>query len=262
MGKNKLKKFADMATFGCVFQYPYAVLREQGFPLKGKWNSDYFHNSNPIVLELGCGKGEYAVGLGKRFPDKNYIGVDIKGARMWTGAKTVEQEHIANVAFLRTSIELIAQFFAPGEVAEIWITFPDPQMKNANKRLTSTRFLASYRQILAPDGIIHLKTDSPFLYTYTHELVKLNGLKADVDTDDLYGSGLADDILEIKTHYERQWLDRGLTIKYLKFHLPQEGQLQEPDIDIEHDTYRSYNRGFIQMPQIFATPSGSDPSKL
>lgn len=254
MGKNKLKKFADMATFGCVFQYPYAVLREQGFPLKGKWCSDYFHNTNPIVLELGCGKGEYAVGMGKRFPDKNYIGVDIKGARMWTGAKTVEQEHIANVAFLRTSIELIAHFFAPGEVAEIWITFPDPQMKNANKRLTGTRFLANYRQILAPDGIIHLKTDSPFLYTYTRELVRLNGLKADVDTADLYGSGMADDILEIKTHYERQWLDRGLTIKYLKFHLPQQGQLQEPDIDIEPDTYRSYNRGFIQMPQIFAAP--------
>lgn len=254
MGKNKLKKFADMETFHCVFQYPFAVLKEQGFPLKGKWNEEYFHNSNPIVLELGCGKGEYAVGLGKRFPDKNYIGVDIKGARMWTGAKMVEQDGMTNVAFLRTSIELITHFFAPGEVAEIWITFPDPQMKNANKRLTSTRFLANYRQILKPDGIIHLKTDSPFLYTYTHELVRLNGFGVDVDTCDLYSSGLADDILEMKTHYERQWLERGLTIKYIKFHLPQDGQLQEPDIDIEPDTYRSYNRGFIQMPQLFATP--------
>lgn len=254
MGKNKLKKFADMETFHCVFQYPFAVLKEQGFPLKGKWNEKYFRNSNPIVLELGCGKGEYAVGLGKRFPDKNYIGVDIKGARMWTGAKMVEQDGMANVAFLRTSIELITHFFAPGEVAEIWITFPDPQMKNANKRLTSTRFLANYRQILKPDGIIHLKTDSPFLYCYTHELVKLNGFGVDVDTSDLYASGLADDILEMKTHYERQWLERGLTIKYIKFHLPQDGQLQEPDIEIEPDTYRSYNRGFIQMPQLFATP--------
>ncbi len=127
-------------------------------------------------------------------------------------------------------------------------------MKNANKRLTSTRFLANYRQILKPDGIIHLKTDSPFLYCYTHELVKLNGFGVDVDTSDLYASGLADDILEMKTHYERQWLERGLTIKYIKFHLPQDGQLQEPDIEIEPDTYRSYNRGFIQMPQLFATP--------
>ena len=139
MGKNKLKKFADMETFSCVFQYPFARLQEQPFPMRGKWNEMYFHNGNPIVLELGCGKGEYAVGLGKKFPGKNYIGVDIKGARMWTGAKVVEQEGIKNVAFLRTSIELIDHFFTPGEVAEILITFPDPQMKTANKRLTRTR---------------------------------------------------------------------------------------------------------------------------
>ena len=251
MGKNKLKKFAEMETFSCVFQYPFAVLKEQGFPMRGKWNEMYFHNDNPIVLELGCGKGEYAVGLGKKFPDKNYIGVDIKGARMWTGAKMVEQENIQNVAFLRTSIELIDHFFALGEVSEIWITFPDPQMKNANKRLTGTRFLNTYRKILKPNGLVHLKTDSPFLYTYTHELTALNGFITVVDTDDLYASGLADDILEIKTHYENQWLQRGLTIKYISFHLPQDEELQEPDIDIERDTYRSYGRGEIQMPQIF-----------
>lgn len=251
MGKNKLKKFAEMETFSCVFQYPFAVVKENGFPMKGKWNEMYFHNNNPIVLELGCGKGEYAVGLGKKFPDKNYIGVDIKGARMWTGAKMVEKEHISNVAFLRTSIELIDNFFNPGEVDEIWITFPDPQMKNANKRLTGTRFLRNYRKILAPNGIVHLKTDSPFLYTYTRELTRSNNLSTIVDTSDLYASGLANDILEIKTHYENQWLQRGLTIKYISFHLTQEGELQEPDIDIEHDTYRSYGRGTIQMPQIF-----------
>lgn len=170
---------------------------------------------------------------------------------MWTGAKAVEQQGIKNVAFLRTSIEFIDHFFEPGEVAEIWITFPDPQMKNANKRLTGTRFLNNYRKILVPDGLIHLKTDSPFLYTYTHELTRLNSLITEVDTPDLYASGLANDILEIKTHYELQWLQRGLTIKYISFHLPQEGQLQEPDIEIEHDTYRSYGRGEIQMPQIF-----------
>ena len=251
MGKNKLKKFADMETFSCVFQYPFAVLEAKGFPMKGKWNEMYFHNTNPIVLELGCGKGEYAVGLGKKFADKNYIGIDIKGARMWTGAKVVEQEKIHNVAFLRTSIELIDHFFAPGELSDIWITFPDPQMKNANKRLTGTRFLNNYRKILKPDGLLHLKTDSPFLYTYTHELTKLNGLVTEVDTNDLYASNLANDILEIKTHYENQWLQRGLTIKYICFHLPQDGVLKEPEIDIERDTYRSYGRGEIQMPQIF-----------
>lgn len=242
MGKNKLRKFADMETFQCVFQYPFAVLKEEGFPLRGKWNESYFHNSNPIVLELGCGKGEYAVGLGKRFPDKNYIGVDIKGARMWTGAKQVEEEKLTNVAFLRTSIELIEHFFGPGEVSEIWITFPDPQMKNANKRLTSTRFLNNYRKILTDRGMVHLKTDSPFLFTYTSELVKLNSLSVDVCTNDLYAGQLNSDILEIKTHYERQWLDRGKTIKYICFHLPAQGELHEPEIEIEKDDYRSYRR--------------------
>lgn len=237
-----MRKFADMETFKCVFQYPFAVLKEEGFPLRGKWNECYFHNSNPIVLELGCGKGEYAVGLGKRFPDKNYIGVDIKGARMWTGAKQVEEEKLTNVAFLRTSIELIEHFFGPGEVSEIWITFPDPQMKNANKRLTSTRFLNNYRKILTDRGMVHLKTDSPFLFTYTSELVKLNSLSVDVCTNDLYAGQLNSDILEIKTHYERQWLDRGKTIKYICFHLPAQGELHEPEIEIEKDDYRSYRR--------------------
>ena len=250
MGKNKLKKFADMETFGCVYQFPWGVLESGACPMKGNWHERCFHNDNPIVLELGCGKGEYAVGLGKRFPDKNYIGIDIKGARMWTGAKMVERQHITNVAFLRTCIELIDRMFAPGEVSEIWITFPDPQMKKVNKRLTSTRFLENYRKVLEDNGVIHLKTDSPFLYTYTRELIKVNSLPVEVDTDDLYASGMADDILEIKTHYEMQWLQRGLTIKYLKFHLPHAGELQEPDIEIEPDTYRSYNRGNIQMPQL------------
>lgn len=246
MGKNKLKKFADMETFRCVFQYPFAAVRDSEFPLRGKWHSDVFGNDNPIVLELGCGKGEYAVGLGKMFHDKNYIGVDIKGARMWSGAKQVEQEDIANVVFLRTSIELIDRFFTPGEVAEIWITFPDPQMKNANKRLTGTRFLNNYRHILADGGLVHLKTDSPFLYTYTRQLVIDNALPVDVDTDDLYSAGLDSPILDIKTHYERQWLQRGLTIKYLKFHLPHDGVLKEPDIEIERDNYRSYHRDKLQ----------------
>ncbi len=239
-----------METLQCVFQYPFARLQNESFPLRGKWNQEYFHNSNPIVLELGCGKGEYAVGLARRFPDKNYIGIDCKGARMWTGAKEATAEGITNVAFLRTDIELINHFFAPGEVSEIWITFPDPQMKKVRKRLTSTRFLALYRGLLADNGIVHLKTDSPFLYTYTDALVKANNFSTDINTSDLYGSGIADDILEIKTYYERQWLSRGLTIKYIKFHLPNAGELIEPDIEIEKDTYRSFSRGYIQCPQL------------
>ena len=242
MGKNKLKKFADMETMDCVFQFPWAIIKLGGCPMRGQWNEKYFHNDNPIVLELGCGKGEYAVGLGRRFPEKNYIGVDIKGARMWTGAKQVIENEMTNVAFLRTSIEIIDRMFAPGEVSEIWITFPDPQMKKVNKRLTSTLFLNNYRKVLKDNGIVHLKTDSPFLYTYTSELVKINNLDTEVNTSDLYSSGLADDILEIKTHYERQWLERGFTIKYLKFHLPHGMELKEPDIEIEPDGYRSYHR--------------------
>lgn len=250
MGKNKLKKFAEMETFDNVFQYPFAVVEREGFPLKGNWKRDFFKNDNPIVLELGCGKGEYAVGLARRFPGKNYIGVDIKGARMWTGAKAAVKEGISNVAFLRTNIELIYRFFEAGEVSEIWITFPDPQMKKVRKRLTSTRFLELYRNILVADGIVHLKTDSPFLYTYTDALVKLNELPTEINTADLYHSDEVDDILEIKTFYEQQWLDRGLTIKYIKFHLDHTTELKEPDIEIEEDTYRSFSRGYIQCPQM------------
>ena len=250
MGKNKLKKFAEMETFDNVFQYPFAVVEREGFPLKGNWKRDFFKNDNPIVLELGCGKGEYAVGLARRFPGKNYIGVDIKGARMWTGAKAAVKEGISNVAFLRTNIELIDRFFEAGEVSEIWITFPDPQMKKVRKRLTSTRFLELYRNILVADGIVHLKTDSPFLYTYTDALVKLNELPTEINTADVYHSDVVDDILEIKTFYEQQWLDRGLTIKYIKFHLDHTTELKEPDIEIEEDTYRSFSRGYIQCPQM------------
>lgn len=251
MGKNKLKKFGEMETFPNVFQYPFYILKEKGFPMKGKWH-EHFGNGNPIVLELGCGKGEYAVGLARKFPDRNFIGVDIKGARMWTGAKEAVVDGIDNVAFLRTSIELIASFFAPGEVSEIWITFPDPQMKKTNKRLTSTRFLKLYREILKENGLIHLKTDSPFLYTYTDALVRLNGFSTEVNTNDLYHSGLADDILEIRTFYERQWLARGLTIKYICWHLDFSTELKEPEMEIEPDTYRSFSRGYLETDSKFS----------
>lgn len=253
MGKNKLKKFREMETIDFVFQYPFAALQaEGGFPLKGRWREEFFHNSGPIVLELGCGKGEYTVGLARRFPGSNFIGIDIKGARMWTGACQARDEKLGNVAFVRTDIELLNYFFAPGEVDEIWITFPDPQMKKVRKRLTGTRFLELYRKVLRPGGMIKLKTDSPFLYTYTRIMAGENNLEIVSDTSDLYATATGEeaDILGIRTYYEQQWLDRGLTIKYFAFRLPHDTVLTEPDVEIEHDTYRSFSRGQLQCPEL------------
>ena len=251
MSKNKLKKFAEMETFHNVFQCGAREVID-GSPvaaMRGKWHDEYFKNNNPIVLELGCGRGEYTVGLASRYPEKNYIGIDIKGARMWAGAKQAELSGMKNVAFLRTNIEMLTHFFAPNEVAEIWITFPDPQMKKATKRLTSTYFMQRYAQLLQPNGLIHLKTDSPFLYTYTQAMVKENGYPLLVDTSDLYGEGVkgeeADEARALQTHYEHQWLDRGLTIKYLRWQLPLSPLLIEPEIEIEKDTYRSYGRNYV-----------------
>lgn len=242
MGKNKLEKFADMASYPHVFEYPYSAVDNVPFEMKGNWHKEFFKNDNPIVLELGCGRGEYTVGLGRMFPDINFIGVDIKGARMWTGATESLESGMQNVAFLRTNIEIIDRFFAPDEVAEVWLTFSDPQMKKATKRLTSTYFMERYRKFLIDGGIIHVKTDSNFMFTYTKYMIEKNQLPVDVMTEDLYHSGMTDEILGIRTYYEQQWLDRGLNIKYIKFHLPQSGELQEPDVEIELDEYRSYNR--------------------
>ncbi len=242
MSKGKLAKFADMANYPHVFEYPYSAVENIPFEMKGNWNKEFFKNNHPIVLELGCGRGEYTVGLGKLFPGKNFIGIDIKGARMWSGATEALQADMSNVAFLRTNIEIIDRFFAENEVSEIWLTFSDPQMKKATKRLTSTFFMERYRKFLMPDGIVHLKTDSNFMFTYTRYLIEENKLPVEVMTEDLYHSGLAGDILNIRTYYEQQWLDRGLNIKYIKFRLPHEGVLREPDVEIELDEYRSYNR--------------------
>lgn len=243
MGKNKLKKFAEMKEFACALEYPREELIKNGFPHKGSWNTGFFHRQAPITVELGCGKGEYTVGLAKANPDRNYIGVDIKGARMWRGAKTVNDEGIENAAFLRAEIENINHFFTPGEVDEIWITFPDPQMQKVRKRLTSSRFLQMYRGLLRPDGVVNLKTDSPFLYEYTRRLVELNGFEILMNTDDLYGSGLADPVSSIKTFYEQQWLSRGKKIKLLSFRLPSKGEIKEPEADdIERDDYHAMAR--------------------
>lgn len=250
MGKNKLKKFREIAAIDFVHQYPFARLKEEGgFPLRGQWAERQFGNANPIVLELGCGKGEYTVGLARRNPDKNFIGIDIKGARMWRGACQARDEGLGNVAFIRTDIELLASFFAPGEVSEIWITFPDPQMKKTRKRLTSTRFIELYHSILAPGGRVRLKTDSPFLFTYTRLMAEHNNLPVEQTIADVHGGEYTVDELRILTHYERQWIDRGLTIKYISIALPGVlNPLEEPDVEIEHDTYRSYSRGVVQCP--------------
>ena len=246
MGKGKLAKFADMETYENVFQYPYSVVEHVPFDLQGHWHEQYFHNQNPIVLELGCGKGEYTVGLAKLYPDVNFIGVDIKGARMWTGATQALNEGLKNVAFLRSNIEIIDRFFAEDEVSEIWLTFSDPQMKNPRKRLTSTWFLNRYRHFLTDGGYIHLKTDSNFLFTYTTYLVEKNALPVLERTDDLYHSSnlspLTSHILSIQTYYESMWIARGLNIKYMKFRLPRNNELVEPDVEIELDDYRSYHR--------------------
>ena len=246
MGKNKLKKFDEMDRMDIVFQYPFSVLQNEGFPLRGRWREEFFHNDNPIVLELGCGKGEYTVGLARRFPDRNHIGIDIKGARMWTGATEAVADRLPNVAFLRTHIELLPHFFAPGEVDEIWITFPDPQMKKVNKRLTGTHFLEIYRKVLARDAKINLKTDSPFLYAYTTAMIEHNALPLLAATADLYASSLSEQVPPIRTYYEQQWLSRGIPSKYICWTLPADAQLEEPEVDIEPDTYRSFGRGTLQ----------------
>ncbi|HRN16813.1 MAG TPA: tRNA (guanosine(46)-N7)-methyltransferase TrmB [Xylanibacter oryzae] len=246
MSKGKLQKFADMENYSNVFQYPFSVIEQVPFEMKGHWREQYFHNNNPIVLELGCGKGEYTVELAKLYPETNFIGVDIKGSRMWTGATQAIDEGLTNVAFLRTNIEIIERFFGKDEVQEIWLTFSDPQMKNAHKRLTSTFFMDRYRNFLVDNGIIHLKTDSNFLFTYTTYMAEKNKLDMIFRTEDLYHTDGIDDetrkILTIQTYYENQWIDRGLNIKYMKFRLIQSTPLVEPNVEIPLDDYRSYKR--------------------
>lgn len=235
-----------MERYENVFQYPYSVIDNVPFEMKGKWRETFFKNNNPIVLELGCGKGEYTVELAKLYPDTNFIGVDIKGARMWTGATMALNQGLKNVAFLRTNIEIIDRFFQKDEVSEIWLTFSDPQMKNPRKRLSSTFFLERYRKFLVNNGTIHLKTDSNFLFTYTTFMVGHNKLPLLFHTTDLYHQEGIDDttkqILSIQTYYEKMWIERGLNIKYMKFSLPQDTQLSEPEVEIELDDYRSYRR--------------------
>ncbi|MBP3331036.1 MAG: tRNA (guanosine(46)-N7)-methyltransferase TrmB [Tidjanibacter sp.] len=221
MGKDKLRKFNENLTFKNLLQPEFEEVFNTEHPIKGNWRKDFFKNDNPIVLELGCGRGEYTVALGSKFPEKNYIGVDIKGARIWRGAKTATELEMGNVGFLRTRIEFINAVFGPNEVDEIWITFPDPQLKKqrGNKRLTAPIFLSYYAKFLKPDAVIHLKTDSPFMHEYTKAVCECNNLTVEACCADIYGTGYADEILSVKTTYETKFLEEGHPITYLRFRL-------------------------------------------
>jgi tRNA (guanine-N7-)-methyltransferase len=259
VGKNKLARWNELGSFDKVIQPAIGDVSAKDHPVKGCWNKDIFKNENPVILELGCGKGEYTTGLAYSFPGNNYIGIDIKGARMWRGAKTANELNLSNVAFLRTRIEFINSFFSADEVDEIWITFPDPHPggSNSNKRLTSSSFLNIYRQFLKNKGLIHLKTDNSELFIYTKTVVENNNLEVFFETNDLYSgnfsvetisslkkspSGLplsmrqgdswannypSDDILSIKTHYEKIFLDEGLKINYISFRLDKEKIIED-----------------------------------
>jgi tRNA (guanine-N7-)-methyltransferase len=229
VGKNKLARWNELGTFSKVYQPEIGTVAGKDHPVKGTWKQQVFKNLNPVILELGCGKGEYAVGLAARYPFNNYIGIDIKGARMWRGAKTASEQNLSNAAFLRTRIEFIDSFFTEDEVDEIWITFPDPHpgRRNSNKRLTSPWFLNRYCRFLKNNGIIHLKTDNTELYDYSKNVVVHNNLDLIYSTNDLYSGDFSDDILSIKTHYEKLFLKEGLKINYLSFRIDKEKMLKD-----------------------------------
>lgn len=288
MGHDKLRKFAENETFSCLLQPSASELLADGFfnlrdhAVKGQWNATMFDAPRPIVLELGCGKGEYTIDLSRREPGCNYIGVDIKGARLWKGAKYAHEHQLGNVAFLRTRIEFIGAFFAPSEVSQIWLTFSDPQLKSENSRLTSPVFLERYRRFLQPGGVVHLKTDSRFLHEYSLAVARRNGLRVLAQTTDLYStpreslfdagtarevwgaeknpSGNApqtslaapavDSLYEVQTFYERMFRAQGYKITYLAFTLDHEGPFEHPS---EEEFDAAYWRS-VEGPRHFATP--------
>ena len=223
MAKRKLQRFAENETFNHFFQPGWEEL-SAGFSLRGNWNSNFFRNSNPVIIEMGCGKGEYTVDLSSKYPQRNFIGIDKKGARMWRGAKISNEDSRANVAFVRIRAENIAKVFGPAEIDEIWITFPEPQPNSPrhSKRFTSPQFIERYRQVLKPGGIIHLKTDNDMFYEYTLEVIREYGHTLLYNNPDLYATPddpEVKDVIDVQTHYEKIWLEQGLTIKYLRFRL-------------------------------------------
>jgi len=231
MGQKKLQRFAELETFSNVLQFPKDI--------KGKWKT-IFHNDHPITLELACGKGEYAVGLGRLYPNRNFIGIDLKGNRIWVGAKKALQENLSNVAFLRTQIDQVTEYFEAKEVAEIWITFPDPQLRlsKAKKRLTHPKFLRLYQQFLAPGGLIHLKTDSPDLYRFTKLVIELYGCPLHTDMDDVFNNETVSEELKIKTHYESLDIAGSNRIHYLCFSLPGDLGNKEKDLALKEKLHQ------------------------
>ncbi|MDR0659847.1 MAG: tRNA (guanosine(46)-N7)-methyltransferase TrmB [Prevotellaceae bacterium] len=240
MGKDKYKRFLENQTFTLLHQPAFEEVFNKDFHLKGHWHSRFFNNANPIVLELGCGKGEYTVAMARMFPDKNFIGIDIKGARMWRGAKTATEEQLPNVAFVRTRIEFIRSIFGENEISEIWITFPDPQMKSnrRKKRLTAAGFLNNYRTFLQPNGIVHLKTDSQFLHEFTKRIIAENKFIRLECCNDIYGTSYANELLSIKTAYEKEFLSQGLPITYLKFNIHGTESVKDPE-SFDPDIFRT-----------------------
>ena len=259
MGKDKLRKFKENETFRCLIQPATSEVLNCDHPLKGNWGRDFFGNDKPIVVELGCGKGDYTVDLAERNPSCNYIGVDIKGARLWKGAKYATEHGLDNVGFLRTRIEFIESIFAPGEISEIWITFADPQIGREKKRLTAPLFMNRYRNFLKEGGIVHLKTDSRYLHEYSRAMAEQNELKILACGTDIYGadreglyaselssvSGRAavDALFEVQTFYESQYLAQGFPITYLAFVADHEGAFVSPEWD--EDTWKDENHHFV-----------------
>ncbi|NPA45108.1 MAG: tRNA (guanosine(46)-N7)-methyltransferase TrmB [Chlorobi bacterium] len=229
MAKNKHKRFAENETFKHLFQPSAQEMYEGDFHLKGKWNSDFFKNNNPITLEVGCGKGEYTTALAMQNPNKNYIGIDIKGPRLWTGSKIVQEKGLKNVAFIRNKVEFLTSFFKKGEISEIWITFPDPQRKKLKKRLTSARFLKIYSEILTNGGAINLKTDSVLMYEFTKRIIELNNLETIFSTNDLYSLGLDNELTQIQTYYEKKFLEQNMKITYIKFLAGNKTDFENPE---------------------------------
>jgi len=237
MGQKKLKRFAEIESFSNVLQYPTGM--------QGKWH-EFFQNQNPITLELACGKGEYAVGLGRLYPNRNFIGVDLKGNRIWVGAKKAQAEQLKNVAFIRSHIDKLSDYFTPGEVHEIWLTFPDPQLRvsRAKRRLTYPKFLRLYQQILQPGGKIHLKTDSPDLYDFTKLVINLYNLQLHDDIDDVYANSNANPELSIKTHYEALDIAQSNRIHYLSFSLPDQLLPEEKDAELKQLLKQKHEEAF------------------
>lgn len=241
MGKNKFRRFQENETFANLFQPSFKELLTSDFDVKGLWRNVVFNNTNPIVLELGCGKGEYAVALARKYPHKNFIGIDIKGARIWRGAKTGIEENLKNLVFIRSKIECLTALFGENEIDEIWLTFPDPQPKKARKRLTSPLFLKRYRSILKNNATIHLKTDSQMLHYYTKALVTENNMPIYISTDNLYPEVEEyDEILKVQTAFEKLFAQRGKNITYLEFELGNTTEFVEPS-DFDESVFERYN---------------------